>query len=125
MSTGSFVHALIGAVVTTVLSAVPFSPVLGGGVAAYLSDADATDGVRIGAVSGVVASVPVLGLVLGVLLVVGVLTVGGPGVGVAFGIGGLGFGFVVGTVAVVYTVGLSALGGYLGSYPVDGTSERE
>jgi hypothetical protein len=120
-----FIHALICAVVTTVLSAVPFSPVPGGGVAACLSDADTTDGVRTGAVSDVVASVPVFDLVPGVLLVVGVLTVGGPGVGVAFGTGGLGFVFLVGTVAVVYTVGLSALGGHLWSYPVDSTNERD
>lgn len=120
MVSDSFLHALIGAVVTVVVSFIPFSPVLGGGVAAYLDEADANGGVRIGAISGVVASVPLL---LGSLLLVAVLgffTVGGPGSGaVAFGVGGALIVLVFGLLLVLYTVGLSALGGYLGSYPVD------
>lgn len=119
MVSDSLLYALIGAVVTVVLSFIPFSPVLGGGVAAYLHDADATDGVRIGAVSGGIASVPLLLFGLFFLLVVGVFTMGGGGM--AFGIRGLFFVLVVGVVAVAYTVGLSALGGYLGSYLVEST----
>ncbi|MFB9804906.1 DUF5518 domain-containing protein [Haladaptatus pallidirubidus] len=54
----TMVNALIGAVVTLVTSFIPFSPILGGAVAAYLSDADADSGVRIGFVSGAIATVP-------------------------------------------------------------------
>ncbi|AZH27027.1 DUF5518 domain-containing protein [Haloplanus aerogenes] len=121
MVSDSTLHALIGAVVTVVFSFVPFSPVLGGGVAAYLNDADTSDGVRIGALSGLLASVPLL--LLGFLLfaIFGIFTVGGPGMnGMAFGIGGLFVLLLVGLVAIAYTVGLSALGGYLGAYFVDG-----
>lgn len=121
MVSDSFLHALIGAVVTVVVSFVPFSPVLGGGVAAYLSDADANEGIRIGALSGAIASVPLL--LFGLLLVffLGFFAIGGVGHGgaPAFGVGGLLVVLVVGVVAVAYTVGLSALGGYLGSYLVD------
>ncbi|WP_338740076.1 DUF5518 domain-containing protein [Haloplanus salilacus] len=121
MVSDSSLHALIGAVVTVVLSFIPFSPVLGGGVAAYLSEADANEGVRIGAISGVVASVPLLLFGLFLFLVLGVFTVSGPGGGgMAFGVGGLFFVLVAGVIAVAYTVGLSALGGYLGAYLVDG-----
>lgn len=119
MVSDSFLHALIGAVVTVVLSFVPFSPVLGGGVAAYLSEADTNDGVRVGTISGVVASVPLLLIGLFFLVVLGFFAVSGPGGGgMAFGFGGLVLFLVAGLVAVAYTVGLSALGGYLGSYLV-------
>ena len=122
MVSDSTLHALVGAVVTVVLSFIPFvSPVLGGGVAAYLSEADANEGVRIGAISGVIASVPLLLLGLFLVFVLGVFAVSGPGGGgVAFGIGGLIFVLLFGAIAVAYTVGLSALGGYLGAYFVDG-----
>jgi len=121
MVSDSTLHALIGAVVTVVVSFIPFSPVLGGGVAAYLSDADADEGIRIGAVSGIIASVPLLLLGLFLVSVLGFFAVSGPGGGgMAFGFGGLLAVLVVGLIAVAYTVGLSALGGYLGSYFVDG-----
>jgi hypothetical protein len=117
MVSDATLHALIGAVVTVVFSFIPFSPVLGGGVAAYLSDAETSDGVRIGALSGLIAVVPLV--VLGVLVfaIFGIFTIGGPGGGgMAVGLGGLFVVLLVGVVAVAYTVGLSALGGYLGAY---------
>jgi len=121
MVSDSTLHALIGAVVTVVFSFVPFSPVLGGGVAAYLNDADTSDGVRIGALSGLIASIPLILLGFLAFAIFGIFTVGGPGMnGMALGIGGLFVLVLVGVVAVAYTVGLSALGGYLGAYFVDG-----
>ncbi|WP_248895608.1 DUF5518 domain-containing protein [Haloplanus halobius] len=120
MVSDSTLHALIGAVVTVVLSFIPFSPVLGGGVAAYLNDADYDTGIRIGAISGVIASIP---LFLGIFLVlaVGTFMLGfGPQPHMVFGIGGIIFLFVFGVlISLVYTVGLSALGGYLGAYVVE------
>lgn len=121
MVSDSTLHALIGAVVTVVFSFIPFSPVLGGGVAAYLNDADTSDGVRIGALSGLIAAVPLLLFGLLAFAIFGLFTVSGPGMnGMALGLGGLFVLLLVGVVAVAYTVGLSALGGYLGAYFVDG-----
>jgi len=119
MVSDSTLHALIGAVVTVVFSFVPFSPVLGGGVAAYLSEADTSDGVRIGAVSGLIATLPLVLFGLLAVSFMGFFALGA-GNGIGVGIGGLLIVLVVGLVAVAYTVGLSALGGYLGTYFVDG-----
>jgi len=118
MVSDSTLHALLGAVVTIVLSFVPFSPVLGGGVAAYLNEADSNDGLRLGALSGVIATVPLALFALLVVSFLGFFALGING-GVAMGIGGLVIVLVFGLFTVVYTVGLSALGGYLGSYLVD------
>ena len=121
MVSDSTLHALIGAVVTVVFSFVPFSPVFGGGVATYLNDADTSDGVRIGALSGLIASIPLLLLGLLVFAIFGLFPIGGPGSGgVAVGLGGFFVVLLLGVVAIAYTVGLSALGGYLGAYFVEG-----
>jgi hypothetical protein len=120
MVSDSTLHALIGAVVTVVFSFVPFSPVFGGGVATYLNDADTSDGVRIGALSGLVAAVPLLLLGLLLFVVFGLFAVGGPGGRMGVGLGGLFVVLLLGVVGIAYTVGLSALGGYLGAYLVDG-----
>ena len=121
MVSDSTLHALIGAVVTVVFSFVPFSPVFGGGVATYLNHADTSDGVRIGALSGLIASIPLLLFGLLVFAIFGLFTIGGPGSGgVAVGLGGFFVVLLLGVVAIAYTVGLSALGGYLGAYFVEG-----
>lgn len=111
MTRSTFVNALIGAVVSFVLSFVPFSPVLGGAVAAYL---EGRDGVRVGAISGLVAALPVAAFVF----LLASLFLFGDGLGLFVLIG------VVVLVAVVYTVALSALGGYLGEYLVTRQAER-
>ncbi|WP_251331211.1 DUF5518 domain-containing protein [Haloplanus pelagicus] len=119
MVSDSTLHALLGAVVTVVLSFIPFSPVLGGGVAAYLNEADANAGLRVGAISGLLAAIPLVLFGLLAVFFLGFFAFGLHG-GSALGIGGLLVVLVGGAVAVAYTVGLSALGGYLGSYLVDG-----
>ena len=102
-------NAVIGAVVTIVLSVTMFSPILGGAAAGYL---EKRDGLRVGAISGAIASLPIL--LFGVLAMV------------FFGLFALqasvfflvlllvGFPFVL-----LYVVGLSALGGILGVYLVE------
>ncbi|SEA22271.1 hypothetical protein SAMN04488065_2329 [Haloplanus vescus] len=119
MVSDSTLNALLGAAVTVVLSFIPFSPVFGGVVAAYLDEADHAEGARLGAISGLIASVPLVLIGLLAFVVFGVfLGVADPGM--AFGaLGILLLLLVGGGVTLAYTVGLSALGGYLGSYLVD------
>jgi hypothetical protein len=111
----STVNALLGAVVTVVTSPVPFSPILGGLAAGYLDGRLGRSGVRAGAVSGLIAVVPLL-LFLGA--VGSVLSIGLFAGGASMGLPrlfGVFFLFAFGVVAV-YSVGLSALGGYVGGH---------
>lgn len=107
-------NALLGAVVSIVLSFTLVSPLLGGLLAGYLQGGDRGDGLRVGAISGVVALVPMLGFVFLVGGVLGFFLVGGvpPSVGAV----GVAFVLVVLVTSAAYTVGLSALGGWLGNY---------
>jgi hypothetical protein len=113
----TLVNAVLGAVVSVVLTPlVPFAPVVGGVAAGYLEGGDRTAGLRIGAVSGAIALVPLLVLAVVVANVLFVFLAGG--MGMSRMVGGLGFLalFLGAGVAAVYTVGLSALGGWLGNY---------
>ncbi len=101
----TLINGLIGAVVTILLSFTIVSPIIGGAVAGYLEQ---TDGVRVGAIAGGIAIIPLL--LFGVLFV-GLFPAGG--MPVAFGLVFVLF-LVVG--GIIWTVGLSALGGYLGVY---------
>lgn len=97
-------NALVGAIATVVLSFTVVSPILGGALAGYL---ECDDGVRVGAISGVLSVLPLL---LFVLVFVGLAPSSG-GVPAAIGI--------VVIVAIfllfpLYVVTLSALGGHLG-----------
>lgn len=123
----TLINALIGAVVTVILTFTIFSPILGGGIAGYLQNGTREEGARVGAISGVIAAVPVLALAFlfgGLFLTGSMLGFGGMmGGSVGMMDGGIGvpraFGILVlfGLVwALVWTIGLSALGGYLGAY---------
>lgn len=105
----TLLNALIGAVVTVFTAFfVPLSPVLGGAIAGYLEGESAESGLRVGALSGAIALVPLFIIVpLGLALfffepiaAVSLLVIAT---------------FVIGFLAV-YTVGFSALGGLLGVY---------
>lgn len=120
---GFWGNALLGAVVTIVLSFVPFSPVLGGGVAGFLQGPDRRAGVWVGAVSGVVASIPILLVLLAAALFVPV--------GVAVTDVGLGIPVLVILLLLtllllllVYGAGLSALGGYVGAAVAERRARR-
>lgn len=112
----TLVNAVIGGIASVVLSFVPLSPLLGGAVAGYLEGGSRNDGLRVGVYAGIVAAIPlVLGVVL-VLVASGVAVVGaGPRSG-----GGIALFLLVAVGALVlgglYTVGLSAAGGWLGNY---------
>ena len=103
--------AVLGAVATAVLSFVPFSPILGGGVAGYLQGGSREQGVRIGAYSGVIAAIPIVlgALILGSVFLIGAVVAPRAGLGLVIILLVLG-------LSALYTVGLSALGGYLGAY---------
>ncbi|EJN59385.1 hypothetical protein SAMN04487950_1122 [Halogranum rubrum] len=110
----TYTNALLGAVATIVLSFVPFSPVLGGGIAGYLQHGTRGEGVKVGAISGVIATIPVVGIVLLAASLFTIVPAGSDVLGLA--IGGLVLGLVTFLVAGIYTVGLAALGGYIGAY---------
>ncbi|AKH97474.1 DUF5518 domain-containing protein [Halanaeroarchaeum sulfurireducens] len=106
-------NAGIGAVVTIVLSFTGFSALLGGGVAGYLQDVPPKRGAKTGAISGGIAVIPIL-----LVFVVGFgLFLGQPS---ALGIpGGLELAIiflVMFPLLFAWTIGLSAVGGYLGAY---------
>lgn len=114
----TLLNALIGAVVGIVLSFLPFSTVLGGGVAGYLHGGDRMDGLRVGALAGVMMLVPLVLFVFffgGVFLFAGgfVLPHQAFGLSGVFAVVALLFSLVFG---LVYVVGLAVLGGYLGNY---------
>lgn len=117
-----YVHALLGAVATVLLSFVPFSPVLGGGIAGYMQNEGTGRGTRVGAVSGVFASLPLLAvfaLLFTVMSFGSVLT--GEFAGPLFVV------VLVGGILLVvglYTVGFSAAGGYLGAELAASRAER-
>ncbi len=109
----TLLNALIGAVVSVILAFLPFSTVLGGGVAGYLQKGSRNEGLRVGAISGAIALIPIflIGSVFGGFFFLSMLGLGPRGL--------LGFGFlflVVLVILVVYTVALAAVGGYLGAY---------
>lgn len=101
------VNAILGGVAGVVLSFIPFSPLLGGAIAGYLEGGRPKDGLTVGTFAGLVMLLPFLLLLFFLLFLLGL-----GDAPLAFGFLGL---FVL-FVAALYTVGLSALGGYLGIY---------
>lgn len=114
MTRSTTVNALIGAAVSLVLSFVPFSPVLGGAVAGYL---EGRDGLKVGGISGVIAAIPLI-LVFVLFLSVFMFAPANGGVGIWLLFGG------IAVFALLYSVALSALGGWVGVYLSDRRRER-
>lgn len=118
----TLLNAVVGAAVTVVLSFTGVSPLLGGGVAGYLQREGRRRGATVGALSGALAALPSLVVVVaGLLLFAGVVPMGmGPMMGRGFGVpGGVGpvmLLFVLLPALLVWNVGLGAAGGYLGAY---------
>lgn len=107
----TLLNAAIGGVLGIVVSFVPFSPLLGGGVAGYLEGGTRREGMRVGAMAGLIMLVPFL---LFAFVAMGLVA----GVGSRAAFFGVLLLFVMVFVAA-YTVGLSLLGGYLGAYLKD------
>lgn len=106
----TLVNAAIGGVVTIVTAFLPFSPVLGGAAAGYL---ERDGGLRVGALSGIIAAIP---LALVIFLAASVFVV----IPDPAAAGGLFLFIALATVlAGLYTVGLGAIGGLIGVYLAD------
>lgn len=104
-------NAIIGGVVTAGTALfVPFSPVLGGAVAGFLEGGDSDAGLKVGSLAGLVATLPLLLVVLVGLAVVPVIGPPRGAVGVLF------VGLLIFVLVGAYTVGFSALGGVIGTY---------
>lgn len=103
----SVTSAGIGALVTVALSFIPFSSVAGGAVAAANHGGGYRTGFWLGTLAGACAMVPLLALFVPALYIAGLL-----GFGIPPGTPGYGlFLALVFTFFLLYTVGLSALGG--------------
>lgn len=110
-------HAVLGAVVTAAASFLPFSPVLGGGVAGYLERSESDRAVSVGTVAGLLPAVPVLVVLLFVLggVVSGLRAVDQAGAAVVASVA-IFFGLMfVATAGAV----LGAIGGYVGGRLAD------
>lgn len=96
------INAVIGAAATLVLSFTFFSPLAGGAFAGYLQK---RNGVRVGALSGLIAAVVLLPFSLGFAY----LLAGGLSLTILIT-------YIIPLAVVLYTLVLSALGGFLGVY---------
>lgn len=108
--TPGWILGVVGAMVGAILSFIPLSPAIGGAAAGYLDTNRARSGLGPGAAAGLFATLPVLviavfagvGLLVGVPAEVAVPVVTAVGVAVI--------------LVLVYFVGLSAVGGYVGGW---------
>ena len=109
-STPHWILGVAGALISSLLSFIPLSPILGGAVAGYLNPNPESSGLGIGTTAGVFGSLP--------LLVVIIFT----SVGLILSAPSETAAAVVTAVSIVlllilpYFVGLSAIGGYLGGW---------
>ncbi|WP_254271489.1 DUF5518 domain-containing protein [Haloarcula marina] len=101
-----------GALVTLVLSVIPFSSVVGGAVAANRRGGGYARGMWLGTLAGVGAMVPLLTMFLPAVYIAGLLGFGIPPSSPAYA---LFLALVVGFF-LCYTVGLSAVGGLVGAW---------
>ena len=110
----TWINAVVGAVITIGLSFTGFSPLLGGGVAGYLQAESPARGAKVGAISGAIAAIPLfLLMILAFVLFAGIPA--GPG-GVPGGVElVIIFGMML-PMMLLWFVGLSAAGGYVGAY---------
>jgi hypothetical protein len=112
----TLLNAVIGAAVTALVSSiVPVAPFFGGALAGYLEGGTRSDGLRVGAISGVIGAV-FLGFVLAAFAFVATLFLAGTSGSLSAGAVGLLFFAVVAVVAGLIVVGLSAVGGWVGNY---------
>lgn len=107
--TPRWVLGVVGSVVSSVTSFLPFSPALGGAIAGYLDRGDRTDGAATGAIAGLIFVLPLLVFMGALTLGLFTAVPGAEGIGVVAVLVAVAL-----VVSLVYTVGLSAVGGYVG-----------
>lgn len=105
-------NAVIGAIVTIVLSFLPLSPVLGGVAAGYLQRGGQRDGAKVGGLAGLLAAVP---LFVSLLLVVPLFVFAPFGVPV-LPVNPIVFAVLLFLLLIAYTVALGIIGGIVGVY---------
>lgn len=111
-SGNTFMNAIVGAIVTIVLSWLPLSPVLGGAAAGYLQRGDQRDGAKVGGLAGLIATVP---LFLSLLFIVPLFVFAPFGVPV-MPFNGILFAFTLFVLLFLYMVVLGLIGGIVGIY---------
>ena len=115
MSRGNtLLNAVIGAVATVMFTVLPFSPVVGGAIAGYLQGGDQSAAIRVGALSGVLAAIPMVFVLLLLATIVPFLPAFGTAGSITAVFGLLGIAALI--FALLYSVGLSVLGAVLGRY---------
>lgn len=108
----TFMNAVVGAIATLVLSFLPLSPVLGGGIAGYLQRGPQQEGAKVGGLAGLLAAIP---LFLSLLFVVPLFVIAPFGVP-NIPMNALWFVVVLLLIVGVYTVGFGIVGGIVGTY---------
>lgn len=109
----TLLNAVIGAVVTVVLSFTGISPLIGGGVAGYLQQGTHKSCAKVGALSGGIAFFPFLLLVFFGVVYLGILA---GGFGIPGGVELLIIAFLFFPMIFLWSLGLGGIGGYLGAY---------
>lgn len=109
-SSRTVLNAVIGAVAGIILSFIPLSTLLGGVIAGYLEGGEMENGVKVGAIAGLIMLIPLVFIGLFALTFFLGVGTGGP----PFAVGLMAFFILV--FGALYTVGLSVVGGVLGIY---------
>lgn len=112
--------AVLGAVATGVLSFIPFSPVLGGGLAGYLDAHHTGRPIQVGALAGFFAMLPGLSILsfTTIGLFQGLTAVGEAALAILVVVMML----IVGVFVIAYGGGLGAVGGFVGARLADNQS---
>lgn len=106
---GTLGTSLAGAILMTVTGFIPGSPLVGGALTGYLVRDDRGRGTRAGALAGVWASIPTAVVVVVVFWFSAMFAMAS----LPFAVAGVFFVALL-LLALLYTVGLAAVGGYLG-----------
>lgn len=116
-SSAYWTYALLGGVITAAFSFVPFSPALGGAVAGYLEHDERHRSVSAGALAGLLPLLPIIGFLIVAIggLMDGLLTIGESSMAMVVAVMML----ISLLFLVIYTVGLGAVGGYIGGHVAD------
>jgi hypothetical protein len=103
----TLINGLLGGFAGILLSFIPFAAIVGGVLAGYLEGGQPTDGLKPGAIAGLVMFLPVTFIVFFLLFIMGMA-----GTPAAIGI----LGIVILLFSALYSIGSGVLGGYLGVY---------